>query len=240
MEEQGQDEVPWHTPIAPFRLAPQSRMLMASLPLHDFARKQQHLRLPRSLLPPKTSDKKVTLVLDLDETLVHCGFDPIPNADIQVDIQYGGRPYKVYGRRRPFLDEFLDEASRHFEIVCFTASQRLYAEKIVQMIDPTGRISHTLYRDSCVSVRGNFLKDLSILGRDLRHTILLDNSPHAFGFQIENGVPIVSWFDDANDTELVSTLHWMRSTLVSPTGDDVRPHVTQRFRVRDFVNQGRR
>ncbi len=41
-----------------------------------------------------------------------------------------------------------------------------------------------MYRDSCLNVEGNYLKDLNVLGRDLKHTVLVDNSPHAFGYQV--------------------------------------------------------
>ena len=59
--------------------------------------------------------------------------------------------------------------------------------------------STRLFRDSCVYDRGNYVKDLSRLGRPLQRTIIIDNSPASYYFQPENAVPVTSWFDDQND-----------------------------------------
>jgi CTD small phosphatase-like protein 2 len=81
-------------------------------------------------------------------------------------------------------------------------------------------------------VEGNFLKDLNVLGRDLSKAVLVDNSPHAFGYQVDNGIPIESWFDDKNDTELLKLERFLRSLHKSK---DVRTVVRNMFRTYELV-----
>lgn len=96
----------------------------------------QHL-CPRTALPPKSPDAPaVTLVLDLDETLVHCSVDPVPNADLEFPVDFHGTTYQVHVRLRPHLFTFLEACRGQFEVVLFTASQKIYANELLNRIDP--------------------------------------------------------------------------------------------------------
>lgn len=186
-------------------------LFIKSLPRYEAV---QHLRPPIVLPPKDPKAPPITLVLDLDETLVHCTVEPTADADETFPVNFHGMEYLVHVKLRPHVFDFLQSVCDKFEVVVFTASQKVYADELLNRIDPTGKyIRHRMFRDSCLAVEGNFLKDLTVLGRDMSQMVLVDNSPHAFGYQIDNGIPIESWFDDPKDTELLkldrflNTLH---------------------------------
>ena len=83
-----------------------------------------------------------------------------------------------------------------------------------------------MFRESCLAVEGNYLKDLTVLGRDMSKMVLVDNSPHAFGYQVDNGIPIESWFDDQNDKELLKLERYLQ---VLHKTNDVRDSVRETF-----------
>ena len=186
-------------------------------------------------LPPSSTPDKPTLVLDLDETLVHCSVEPVDKPDMKFPVTFNGVLYDVYVRKRPYLDYFLEAVSRTFEVVVFTASQKVYADQLLDILDPEKKyIKHRLFREACVLVQGNYLKDLHVCGRDYKSTVLVDNSPHAYGFQIENGIPIESWFDDDADTELLKLVGFLRKAFV---GEDVRPIIKEHFKTHELIEK---
>ncbi|KAL1425456.1 hypothetical protein MTO96_003534 [Rhipicephalus appendiculatus] len=156
------------------------------------------------LLPPVRHQDmhKICLIIDLDETLVHSSFKPISNADFVVPVEIDGTVHQVYVLKRPYVDEFLQRVGDAYECVLFTASLAKYADPVADLLDKWGVFRARLFRESCVFYRGNYVKDLGRLGRDLHRVVIIDNSPASYIFHPDNAVPVGSWFDDMSDTEL--------------------------------------
>lgn len=196
----------------------------------------------KPLLPPRAAEElpRHVLVLDLDETLVHCSREgkgrprcvaenvtPDLIIEFEAMLSYGS----VYFR--PFVHLFLEVAARTFEIVVFTASQQAYADKVINALDPERKlIKHRLYRQHCTEVRGAFFKELGLLGRQLGQCILVDNSPISVACNADNGVLIQSWYGDRSDRELVDLLAVLQDLQVQ--GGDVDRYLSARYGLREF------
>lgn len=160
----------------------------------------------RSLLPardPMYNGRKC-LILDVDETLVHSSYEGTGRHDLHLKIPVDSEIVNVYVTFRPFLREFIEAIAPLFEVVIFTASMARYCNPLIDVIDECGLLGNVrLFRDHCSKVGETYVKDLSLLGRDLEQVAIIDNSPFAYLFQPRNAIPIPSWFDDPNDCELI-------------------------------------
>ena len=154
-------------------------------------------------LPPISPRYKYTLVLDMDETLVHYFFT---NTSGMFFV-------------RPFCFEFLRELNNLYEIVTFTAGTKEYADNILNILDIDNNIiKYRLYRQH-VSPIG---KDLSKLGRDLRKVIIIDNIKENYKAQPNNGIFIKTWTNDINDVQFKDLLKILKD-IVALNIEDVRP-----------------
>jgi Dullard-like phosphatase family protein len=181
---------------------------------------------PAKYLPlleqPRQAGKK-TIVLDLDESLVHSSYEKGGKYDLHIPCCTNPMRKEfvhVYVAFRPCLREFLDFVCQMFEVVIFTASVEIYCRPLMEHLDPQRRCA-VLWRDHCTNVNGVYVKDLSLLGRDLNNLAILDNSPHAYLFQPRNAIPITSWFDNPHDHELRDLIPMLQQLAAAPTVYDV-------------------
>ncbi|GAA5869133.1 hypothetical protein JCM3774_003960 [Rhodotorula dairenensis] len=149
------------------------------------------------------------LVLDLDETLVHSSFKMVHQADFVVPVEIENQFHNVYVIKRPGVDAFLKAMGEIYEVVVFTASLSKYADPVLDHLDIHRVVKHRLFRESCYNNKGNYVKDLSQLGRPIGESIIIDNSPASYVFHPNNAVPISSWFNDPHDTELTDLIPFL-------------------------------
>ncbi|BGP57158.1 hypothetical protein JCM8202_005405 [Rhodotorula sphaerocarpa] len=177
--------------------------------------------LPHPLLDDLTEDLlgRKCLVLDLDETLVHSSFKMVHQADFVVPVEIENQFHNVYVIKRPGVDAFLKAMGEIYEVVVFTASLSKYADPVLDHLDIHRVVKHRLFRESCYNNKGNYVKDLSQLGRPIGDSIIIDNSPASYVFHPNNAVPISSWFNDPHDTELTDLIPFLADLA---TVEDVR------------------
>lgn len=200
--------------------------------------KEKRVTVPRR----KGYENKKTLVLDLDETLVHCceegsGIEPMVMLPVVFPT---GEVVQAGINVRPYALECLKEANKSYEVFVFTASHPCYANVVLDFLDPKKELIHQrFFRDSCISTNGVFIKDLRIFSnRNLKDIIIVDNAAYSFGYQIDNGIPIVSWHDDPYDRELYNLIDYLRAAAQV---DDVRELNEKTFHLRtfyeDYINE---
>ena len=162
-------------------------------------------------LPPLDTNKyKYSLILDLDETLVH----------------YIEEENRAYVQVRPYADFFLNEMSKYFELIIFTAAAEDYADIVLNELDKNKVINYKLYRKHTEQINGIFIKDLSKIGRDLTKILIIDNNKDNFNLQPENGLHICSFIGDQNDDELYN-LSCDLMKIIESNKDDIRPIIKE-------------
>ncbi|CAD8047914.1 unnamed protein product [Paramecium primaurelia] len=157
---------------------------------------------------PKEESHEFTLILDMDETLIHF-FDQTKSFLI-----------------RPYTEQFLQEMSNYFEIAVFTAGLPDYANWILDQVDKNKHIQYRLYRQHAMQYQNHFVKDLSRLGRSLKKVIIVDNIADNFQHQPENGIFIKTWYNDQEDKELLELSVFLKK-LVENGCEDVREVLKQ-------------
>ena len=164
-------------------------------------------KIKEPFLPPLDTNKFIyTLVLDLDETLVH----------------YIEEKDKHYVQVRPYAEYFISEMGKYFEIVIFTSAEEEYANIVLEEIDKNKVISHKLYRRHVEFNDGFCLKDLNKIGRDIKKVCIIDNDKNNFKLHEDNGIEIKEFLGEQDDNEL-DLLGDLLMSIIESNLDDIRP-----------------
>lgn len=169
-------------------------------------------KINKKIIKSEEQGKEFTLVLDLDETLIH--------------FESNGKKSKFLVR--PYTYDFINNLSKKFEIIIFTAAQKDYADWILDKIDKKKCISRRFYRDDCKMSKTSHLKDLCLLNKKLNKMIIVDNFPDNFSLQRSNGICIKSWYNDTSD-KILFYLEKSLLEMVEKNPDDVRNYLQNNF-----------
>jgi CTD nuclear envelope phosphatase 1 len=180
-----------HAPKAPRPLVPRRQ------PSHS------NLLLRRNSIRMPSNQQQKTLVIDLDETLIHSFakggrlssgqmIEVKLNTPVALASTPGGEPASVLGpqhpilyyvHKRPYCDEFLRKISKWYKLVVFTASVQEYADPVINYLEQEKKyFAERYYRQHCTLRNGAYIKDLSTVEPDLSKVMILDNSPVSYVF----------------------------------------------------------
>jgi len=137
-----------------------------------------------------------TLVLDLDETLIHSVWDR----------KHGWRT-----KKRPYVDKFLGEMAKYYEIVIFSAGLQYVVDPVIGALDPNNQmVMWRLYRDCTTYKEGKHIKDLSRLNRDLNKVVMIDDDAEYTEDNPENALIVTRWEGDRDDHDLLDLIPFLR------------------------------
>ncbi|KAL3480096.1 NLI interacting factor-like phosphatase-domain-containing protein [Aspergillus californicus] len=164
-----------------------------------------------------------TLVLDLDETLIHSlAKGGRMSSGHMVEVKLATpmttslapgappttlgpqHPILYYVHKRPHCDDFLRKICKWYKLVVFTASVQEYADPVIDWLEQERKYFQArYYRQHCTFRNGAYIKDLSSVEPDLSQVMILDNSPMSYIFHEDNAIPIEGWINDPTDNGLL-------------------------------------
>ena len=199
--------------------------------------------------PKEIRNKKIAL-FDLDETLVHCvgeiteknknNKEFINTKKIKVLLP-NKKEILIGINIRPHWKESLDKIKDIYNIIIFTASHKSYSDAVLNYLDPDNNyFKYRLYRDSCTLYKKNeinfYVKDLNIFKNvfNLKDIIIIDNSILSFAYHLNNGIPVVPFYDSLIDTELPLLSYYLLSIA---NYNDLRVANQEHIKLEFFLKQ---
>ena len=162
------------------------------------------------------TNKKILLIFDLDETLIHATKDDL---SLKVDFKIG--EYNVY--KRPNVDEFLQKCFQNYHVAIWSSADDEYVKETVRQLIPNHEELKFIWTRLNCSIKvvkkpllggfdyGGFYKEhqwikplrrIKQKGIGLKSMLIIDNSPYKVIESKENSLIIKSFEGDQTDDEL--------------------------------------
>ena len=191
---------------------------------------------------PSEKNKKKIALFDLDETLVHCAKDQKGLNGDSVNIKLPTNKVVNVGLNiRPHWKEALDLIKNHYHIVVYTASHQSYADAVLDYLDKENKyFQYRLYRNHCVQCDVDgikfYVKDLDTLNEkyNLKDVVLIDNSVLSFAYHLNNGIPIVPYIEQKEDSQLLMLAYYLLSIAKY---DDLTQENKKHINIEHFILQ---
>jgi len=152
-----------------------------------------------------------TLVISL-ESLIFNTLQPLDDADFIINVEVDEIVYQVHVKKRPGIETFLAEVATDYEIIIWT-SRAQYVNSCIDQIDTRKVVSARLFREHCKRVQEQVIKDISLIGRPLKKTILIDDDPQNYLNLPKNSIPMHPWKGNSDDRELSNILPLLTGRL---------------------------
>ena len=200
---------------------------------------------------PKNEQYKKIALFDLDETLVHCIGEINSKENKKKKYQNvievilpSKKKVNIGINIRPYWKDALNLIKEKYHIIIFTASHQSYANAVLDFMDPKKEFTkYRLYRNHCVLTNLDgvkfYIKDLSIFDKyyNLKDIVLIDNSVLSFAYHLDNGIPIVPYYDADEDGELGILAYYLLSIY---NYDDLRNANKTHIRIEFYLDEARK
>jgi import inner membrane translocase subunit TIM50 len=104
-------------------------------------------------------------------------------------------------------------------VVVYTDEQNMYADPIINRLDPQRAVQYRLYRQDTQYVEGKHVRDLSKLNRDMGSVLFLSANPSAWSFQPENTIKLKAWTGETKDTTLLDLIPMLQMIFLTGVKD---------------------
>ena len=162
-----------------------NNILNTDVELYEYKKNRIH---PPYITTP--SEKKYTLVLDLNNTLINYNENISSNDNIFI--------------LRPGLLSFLNTLKPIYELISFTNESKEMSDKYLKEIETNKKyFDFNLYKEHNILIGRNLVKDISKIGRDMKKIIIVDKLYENIKATPHNGILIKPYFGEKDQSDTV-------------------------------------